>query len=72
METGLGSYKQGIVSTKRIYTYFRRFLSLAGIEHKGLGYGPRLHDIRYANLLSFLTFFHKMFLENKLPLQRLA
>lgn len=40
------SYKQGIVSSKRIYTYFRRFLSLAGIEHKGLGYGPRLHDVR--------------------------
>ena len=40
------SYKGGYVSPKRIYTYFRRFLNSAGIEHKGLGYGPRLHDVR--------------------------
>lgn len=40
------SNKQGKVSSKQIYTYFRRFLKLADIEHKGLGYGPRLHDIR--------------------------
>lgn len=40
------SYKQGVISSKRIYIYFRRFLELAGIEHKGLGYGPRLHDVR--------------------------
>jgi len=40
------SHNNGRVSTKRIYTYFRRFLEAAGIEHKGLGYGPRLHDMR--------------------------
>ena len=40
------SYNNGKVSTKRIYTFFRRFLDVAGIEHKGLGYGPRLHDLR--------------------------
>jgi integrase len=40
------SHNDGMVSAKRIYTYFRRFLDSAGIEHKGLGYGPRLHDLR--------------------------
>jgi integrase len=40
------SYNEGKVSSKRIYTYFRRFLESAGIEHRGLGFGPRLHDIR--------------------------
>jgi integrase len=39
-------YNDGKVSAKRIYTFFRRFLDAAGIEHKGLGYGPRLHDLR--------------------------
>lgn len=39
-------YKEGMVSSRRIYTYFRRFLDQAGIGHKGLGFGPRLHDIR--------------------------
>ena len=36
----------GRVSRSLIYSYFRRFLSLAGIEHKGNGFGPRLHDLR--------------------------
>ena len=40
------SYNEGKVSSKRIYTYYRRFLDSAGIEHRGLGFGPRLHDIR--------------------------
>jgi len=40
------SYNDGKVSTRRIYTYFRRFLLQAGIEHKGQDIGPRLHDIR--------------------------
>jgi len=40
------SYNEGKVSSSRIYTYFRRFLEGAGIKHKGLGFGPRLHDIR--------------------------
>ena len=39
-------HNDGKVSSKRIYTYFRRFLKSAGIEHMGLGHGPRLHDIR--------------------------
>ena len=39
-------HKDGYVSSRRIYVYFRRFLDSAGIEHKGRGYGPRLHDIR--------------------------
>ena len=40
------THNEGKVSPKRVYTYFRRFLESAGIDHKGLGYGPRLHDIR--------------------------
>ncbi len=36
----------GQVSIKTAYTYFRRYLAMAGIPHKGRGYGPRLHDIR--------------------------
>ena len=40
------SYNEGMVSSRRIYIYFRRFLENANIKHKGLGFGPRLHDIR--------------------------
>ena len=40
------SHNDGKVSTSRIYKYFRRFLLQAGIEHKGKGKGPRLHDVR--------------------------
>jgi integrase/recombinase XerD len=39
-------YNNGLVSLKRAYFYFRRFLEAVGIEHKGKGFGPRLHDIR--------------------------
>ena len=44
-DTG-SSYNNGLVSLKRSYFYFRRFLESAGIEHKGKGFGPRLHDCR--------------------------
>lgn len=37
---------EGRISPKCIYAYFRRYLCLAGIEHKGTGFGPRLHDLR--------------------------
>ena len=40
------SRNDGKVSTDLIYRYFRRFLLQVGIEHKGRGKGPRLHDIR--------------------------
>jgi len=40
------TYNDGFVSFKRAYAYFRRFLDAAGIEHKGKGFGPRMHDIR--------------------------
>ncbi len=51
---GVGTYffdtgsphNNGQVSFKRAYIYFRRFLNEAGIEHKGKGLGPRMHDIR--------------------------
>jgi integrase/recombinase XerD len=36
----------GQVSSKCVYVYFRRYLKLADIEHKGTGFGPRLHDLR--------------------------
>lgn len=36
----------GRVQTKTIYKYFRRYLKIACIEHKGRGCGPRLHDLR--------------------------
>lgn len=39
-------FKDGQVSSKCVYSYFRRYLNLAGIEHKGRGFGPRLHDLR--------------------------
>ena len=36
----------GRVTRSCIYSYYRRFLSLAGISHNGTGFGPRLHDLR--------------------------
>lgn len=36
----------GRVTRSCIYSYYRRFLSLAGISHNGAGFGPRLHDLR--------------------------
>ena len=44
-DTG-SAYNDGRVSSTRAYTYFRRFLDATGIEHKGKGLGPRMHDIR--------------------------
>jgi len=40
------SYREGRVSLTRSYFYFRRFLNAVGIEHKGKGFGPRMHDLR--------------------------
>ena len=40
------SYNSGHISRLRSYYYFRKYLKLAGIEHRGRGFGPRLHDIR--------------------------
>lgn len=39
-------FKDGFVSPRCVYVYFRRYLKLANIEHKGTGFGPRLHDLR--------------------------
>ncbi len=36
----------GRVLPKTVYKYFRRYLKIAGIGHKGRGGGPRLHDLR--------------------------
>ena len=36
----------GRVTRSCIYSYYRRFLSHAGISHNGRGFGPRLHDLR--------------------------
>ena len=39
--------KEGMLSRSLLYHHFRRILKNAGIEHKGKGYGPRLHDLRH-------------------------
>lgn len=36
----------GHISIKTAYSYFRRYLEMSGIEHKGRGHGPRMHDFR--------------------------
>ena len=41
-------------------------------EKAGIRKVVSVHSTSYANLLSFLTFFRKMFLESKLAAQRLA
>jgi integrase len=33
---------------KSLYKSFRRVLQIAGIEHRGRGQGPRLHDLRHS------------------------
>ncbi len=40
------SYNSGHISRLNSYYYFRKYLVMAGIEHRGRGFGPRLHDIR--------------------------
>ena len=39
-------YNSGHISRLNSYYYFRKYLEMAGIEHRGRGFGPRLHDIR--------------------------
>jgi integrase/recombinase XerD len=53
-------------SSNTVYLKFRKILFHAGISHGGKGKGPRVHDLRYANLLSFQTFFCKTFPNSKL------
>lgn len=38
---------QGQLSKDIVYRYFRRIIKNVGIEHKGKGYGPRVHDLRH-------------------------
>ena len=38
--------REGRVTSDAVYEHFRRYLRIAGIEHKGKGFGPRLHDLR--------------------------
>lgn len=35
------------VTPALVYNWFRDFIDKAGIEHKGKGYGPRVHDFRH-------------------------
>jgi integrase len=35
------------VTPALVYSWFRHFIDKAGIEHKGKGYGPRVHDFRH-------------------------
>jgi len=37
---------QGKVVKDQAYRYFRKLLAFSGIEHRGRGFGPRLHDLR--------------------------
>lgn len=37
----------GKLSIHHLYFYFRRILSMAGIQHRGRGNGPRMHDLRH-------------------------
>ena len=37
----------GHISQKTVYCYFRQFLYMCGIPHRGRGKGPRVHDIRH-------------------------
>lgn len=34
-------------SSKRVYDLFRQIIQRAGISHRGVGKGPRLHDLRH-------------------------
>lgn len=45
----------------------KKAVTIAGITKHAT-----VHTLSYANLLSFLTFFRKMFLKSKLAAQRLA
>lgn len=37
----------GFYDASTIYADFRKYLQLSGINHRGRGYGPRLHDFRH-------------------------
>ena len=38
----------GFYDTSTIYAYFRNYLFMAGIPHRGRGKGPRVHDLRHS------------------------
>ena len=38
----------GFYDTGTIYAYFRDYLFMAGIPHRGRGKGPRIHDLRHS------------------------
>lgn len=38
----------GFYDTSTIYAYFRNYLFVAGIPHRGRGKGPRVHDLRHS------------------------
>ncbi len=45
-DTGSELYS-GKLSIHHLYFYFRKILSMAGIQHRGRGNGPRMHDLRH-------------------------
>lgn len=51
-----------IMSEDTAYAWFRKILRNAGIEHKGKGYGPRIHDFRHTFAVRSLN---KMLSEGK-------
>jgi len=40
------SYRSGRINRVNSYHHFRKILGMAGIKHRGRGFGPRLHDFR--------------------------
>lgn len=57
-------------SPKSLYKSFRRVLEIAGIEHRGRGEGPRLHDLRHSFAVLRLLSWYEVSadLGTKLPL----
>ena len=46
---------RGFYDTSTIYTYFRDYLFMAGIPHRGRGKGPRVHDLRHSFAVHLLN-----------------
>jgi len=49
-------FKKRQITQQTVYRWFREILFASSIPHQGRGKGPRVHDLRYANLPSFHTF----------------
>ena len=45
----------GYYDSSTLYSYFREYLFVAGIPHKGRGKGPRVHDLRHSFAVHILN-----------------